>query len=121
MRWGEPWGTGSSWGKLGDDTLAVLRTSPQDTEQVQRVMRAATKNNVPVTVRAGGTGLSGGALPIYGGIVMNIGALDRIIEIDRQNLMAVVEPGVITQELQEAVEKENADKEIVAGDLTPRS
>jgi glycolate oxidase len=76
-----------------------------DIDAVSAVMRIAWDHDVPVTPRAGGTGLSGGALPIHGGIVLSIERLNRILEIDRQNLMAVVEPGVITQELQEAVEK----------------
>ncbi|MDH3216663.1 MAG: FAD-binding protein [Candidatus Krumholzibacteria bacterium] len=78
---------------------------PTTTEAVSRVMQIAWRHNFPVTPRAGGTGLSGGALPLHGGIVLSIERLNRILEIDTKNLMAVVEPGVITQELQEAVEK----------------
>lgn len=78
---------------------------PSTTEEVSRILEAAWRRNVPVTPRAGGTGLSGGALPIHGGIVLGVERMDRIIEIDRDNLMAVVEPGVITQALQETVEK----------------
>ncbi len=78
---------------------------PESTDHVSAVMRLAWENDIPVTPRAGGTGLSGGALPVFGGIVLSLEKLNRILEIDRDNLMAVVEPGVITQELQEAVEK----------------
>ena len=78
---------------------------PTDAESVSRVLRVASQHDIAVTPRGGGTGLSGGALPVHGGIVLSIERLNRIIEIDRQNLMATVEPGVITQELQEAVEK----------------
>jgi glycolate oxidase len=78
---------------------------PCSTVHVSQVMRLAWDHAVPVTPRAGGTGLSGGALPVLGGIVLSSENLNRILEIDRDNLMAVVEPGVITQELQEAVEK----------------
>jgi glycolate oxidase len=78
---------------------------PTDSEGVREILRIASENNVPVTPRGGGTGLSGGALPVHGGIVLSIERMDRIIEIDRDNLMAVVEPGVITQILQEEVEK----------------
>ena len=78
---------------------------PTTTEAVANVMRIAWSHNIPVTPRGGGTGLSGGALPLFGGIVLGLERLDRILEIDTNNLMAVVEPGVITQELQEAVEK----------------
>lgn len=82
--------------------VAVLPTSA---EQIQQLMRLATEHRVPVTPRAGGTGLSGGALPVVGGILMSCHRMNRIIEIDRENLVAVVEPGVITQVLQEEVEK----------------
>jgi glycolate oxidase len=78
---------------------------PTDAAAVSRVMRIAWEENIAVTPRAGGTGLSGGALPVFGGIVLTVERLNGILEIDTDNLMAVVEPGVITQELQEAVEK----------------
>ena len=78
---------------------------PASAEAVARVMRLATEFRVPVTPRGAGTGLSGGALPVHGGIVLSTRDLNRILEIDRENLMAVVEPGVITQVFQEAVER----------------
>ncbi|MBP2680825.1 MAG: dehydrogenase, partial [Candidatus Krumholzibacteriota bacterium] len=78
---------------------------PATTAEVSAIMRLAWEHAIPVTPRAGGTGLSGGALPIHGGIVLAFERMNRIIEIDTDNLMAVAEPGVITQELQEAVEK----------------
>ncbi len=77
---------------------------PHDADGVARTMRFASEHRIPVTPRGAGTGLSGGALPIHGGIVLSTRALNRILEIDRENLMAVVEPGVITQVFQEAVE-----------------
>ena len=80
--------------------------SPGSTDEVAAVLRIATRHRVPVTPRGAGTGLSGGALPVHGGIVLSTARLNRIIEIDRGNLMAVVEPGVITQVFQEAVEAE---------------
>jgi len=79
--------------------------APRDAEGVAAVMRIATEHRIPVTPRGAGTGLSGGALPVHGGIVLSTAGLNRIVEIDRDNLMAVVEPGVITQEFQETVEK----------------
>ncbi|HKW14712.1 MAG TPA: FAD-binding oxidoreductase, partial [Candidatus Krumholzibacteria bacterium] len=78
--------------------------TPRDTAAVAAVMRIAAEHHVPVTPRGAGTGLSGGALPVHGGIVLSTRALNRILEIDTTNLMAVVEPGVITQVFQEAVE-----------------
>lgn len=78
---------------------------PRTPDGVAHTMRLATEHRVPVTPRGAGTGLSGGALPVHGGIVLSTKHLNRILEIDRENLMAVVEPGVITQVFQEAVEK----------------
>ena len=82
--------------------VAVL---PQDTQAVSEVMKIATRFRVPVTPRGAGTGLSGGALPVCGGIVLCTAGLKRVLEIDCDNLMAVVEPGVILQEFQESVEE----------------
>ncbi len=75
------------------------------TDEISRIMSIAWTHDIPVTPRGGGTGLSGGALPVRGGIVLSTERMNRILEIDQDNLMAVVEPGVITQELQEAVQK----------------
>jgi len=78
---------------------------PGTTQQVSAILVLATKHRIPVTPRAGGTGLSGGALPVQGGILLSMERFNRILEIDERNLQAVVEPGVITQKLQEAVEE----------------
>jgi len=78
---------------------------PQSTQQISQIMRFAWENQIPVTPRGGGTGLSGGALPIFGGICLSLERLNRILEIDKKNLMAVVEPGVITETFQKAVEE----------------
>jgi glycolate oxidase len=78
--------------------------TPADTAGASAVLRIASRHQIPVTPRGAGTGLSGGALPVMGGISLSTARLNRIIEIDRGNLMAVVEPGVITQVFQEAVE-----------------
>ncbi|HXS09730.1 MAG TPA: FAD-binding protein, partial [Candidatus Krumholzibacteria bacterium] len=80
--------------------------TPRDSAGIAAVMKLAAKHRVPVTPRGAGTGLSGGALAVHGGIVLSTRALNRILEIDTTNLMAVVEPGVITQVFQEAVEAE---------------
>jgi glycolate oxidase subunit GlcD len=80
----------------------VLR--PNSTEQVSEILRLCNRELIPVTPRAGGTGLSGGALAVYGGVLLSVERMNRILEIDRENLMAVVEPGVITEVLQKEVE-----------------
>lgn len=78
---------------------------PDSTEQVCAIMKLCAAAGVPVTPRGGGTGLSGGALALYGGVVLSLERMNRIIEIDTKNFMAVVEPGVITETLHKAVEE----------------
>ncbi len=80
--------------------------TPRSEEQVSSLLRAAQELQIPVTPQGGLTGLSGGALPVEGGVALDLRRLNRIIEVDCENLFAVVEPGVVTQTLQEAVEAE---------------
>ena len=80
----------------------VLR--PHTAAEISQIMIVASAHRIPVTPRGGGTGLSGGALPILGGISLSVERMNAILEIDRANLQAVVQPGVITQTLHEAVE-----------------
>ncbi|MDH4068850.1 MAG: FAD-binding protein [Ignavibacteria bacterium] len=82
---------------------AVIR--PTTADQISSVFRIATRHRIPVTPRGGGTGLSGGALAVHGGICLSLDKMNRILEIDEKNFQAVVEPGVITQLFQEEVEK----------------
>lgn len=77
---------------------------PESTEQVQGVLRMANACALPVTPRGAGTGLSGGALPVAGGIVLSLERMDRIRHLDRQNMVVEVEAGVVTGRLQEEVE-----------------
>jgi glycolate oxidase len=98
----EPYGSDETE-DLWFDPEVVVR--PRTAAEVSAVMRIATARRVPVTPRAAGTGLSGGALPVRGGIVLSLDRMNAILEIDRENLVAVVEPGVITQHLQEECEK----------------
>jgi glycolate oxidase len=74
--------------------------------EVAAVLEIADKHGVPVTPRAGGTGRTGGAVPVAGGIVLATHTMSHIKDIDRENLVVVVEPGVITADLHEAVEAE---------------
>jgi glycolate oxidase len=77
-----------------------------DIDQVGRVLEVAARTNCPVTPRAAGTGKSGGAIPVHGGIVLSLTGMNRIKEIDCQEGIAVVEPGVVLCDLQRAVEAE---------------
>ncbi|PCH91133.1 MAG: FAD-binding oxidoreductase [Bacteroidetes bacterium] len=76
---------------------------PTDEKQISAILKICNKENIPITPRGAGTGLSGGALPIYGGVVLSTEKLNKILEIDERNLQIKLEPGVITQVLQEAV------------------
>lgn len=71
---------------------------PQTTEQVSALMKLCNSHLIPVTPRGAGTGLSGGALPVMGGLLIAMERFNKILAIDEQNLQATVEPGVITEE-----------------------
>lgn len=75
------------------------------TENVAAVVKLANKWKIPVLPRGAGSGFTGGTLPVNGGIVLVLTRMDRILEIDTENLTAEVEPGVVTAELQRQVEK----------------
>ncbi|MCG6881699.1 MAG: FAD-binding protein [Deltaproteobacteria bacterium] len=77
---------------------------PSNNEQISRILGLATENGFPVVPRGAGTGMSGGAVPVQGGVVLAMDRLNRILSIDRENLVAKAEPGVITADLQRAVE-----------------
>ncbi len=80
----------------------VLR--PETAKQIQAIMRHCSARRIPVTPRGAGTGLSGGALPVNGGVSLSLAKMNRILEVDTSNLVIVTQPGVITQVLQETVE-----------------
>jgi glycolate oxidase len=76
---------------------------PVNTQEVSSILRYCNEHCIPVTAIGGRTGLSGGALSVHGGVGLSMEKFNRIIDIDELNLQVVVEPGVITQVLQEAV------------------
>ncbi|MEA3339090.1 MAG: FAD-linked oxidase C-terminal domain-containing protein [Chloroflexota bacterium] len=82
---------------------AVIK--PDAADGISRVMRLANRERIPVTPRGAGSGLSGGATPVYGGIVLSLERMNRILEIDRENMVVVVEPGVVTNDINDAVEE----------------
>src|SRR5688572_18620523 len=79
---------------------------PADVEQVAAVVKTAKQAAVPVVPRGSGTGLAGGAVPAEGGIILSLARLDRIVKIDLQNRIAIVEPGVINIDVTKAVAKD---------------
>src|SRR5262249_32616163 len=78
---------------------------PATTEEVAAVVRLCAEHRMPIVPRGGGTGYTGGAVPTRGGVVVAMERMNRILEIDEANLLAIVEPNVITGDLQDAVEK----------------
>lgn len=89
--------------KRGHDADVVVW--PDGAEQVSAIMRAAADRRIPVVPRGAGTGYSGGAIPVDGGIVVSMERMNRLLEIDEENLVATVEPNVVTGDLQDAVER----------------
>ncbi len=77
---------------------------PQHTDQVSRIAAFCNNNKIPLTSRGAGTGLSGACLPIEGGVVISFEKMNRILKIDTVNYQAEVEPGVINEALQNAVQ-----------------
>lgn len=78
---------------------------PRTAQEISQIIKLANEFSIPVYPRGGGTGLSGGALAIFGGICLSMENFKKIIEIDYVNFQAVVEPGVITQIFQDECEK----------------
>src|SRR5947199_2069510 len=76
---------------------------PASTEDVATIVKIAARHNIPVVPRGAGTGLSGGAVPIYGGIVIAFARMNRILEVDYDNLRAVVQPGLVNLHLSNAL------------------
>lgn len=78
----------------------------ESTEEISKVLKLANENLIPVTPRGAGSGVVGGAVPIYGGILLSLEKMNQILEIDRVNLVAVAEPGVVTNDLCKKVAEE---------------
>ena len=85
--------------------LPEVVVKPKKAKEISEILIHCNKNQIPVTPCGARTGLSGGSLPIYGGVVLSTERLDKIIEIDTNNLQAKVEPGVINQVFKDAVEE----------------
>ncbi len=100
-----------SFEKYGKDETEHLHYNPElvikptTTEEVSAILKYCNEQLIPVTPRGAGTGLAGGCLPHKGGVVLSMEKFKSIIEIDEKNLQVTVEPGVITEELQNAVKE----------------
>jgi glycolate oxidase len=91
----------STWQHLPD--VVVFPTTPA---QISEILKLAGEKDIPVTPRGSGTNVSGGSIPIRGGIILCTTRMNRILEISKTNLNATVEPGVILQDLQNALATE---------------
>lgn len=90
----------AEWAEVGRAVAAVRARS---TAEVQQVVAVCAELRVPVVTRGAGTGLSGGANAVEGGLVLDLSKMDRVLEIDEDDLVAVVEPGVVNDDLKAAV------------------
>ena len=93
-----------------DETETIQYTpelvlKPTSAQQIADIMSICHQHKIPVTPRGAGTGLSGGAIPHKGGVVLSMEKLNKIIAIDEKNLQVITEPGVITEVLQNAVKE----------------
>ena len=94
-----------------DETLGMcyfpeVVVRPRNKEAVRKILFLAEEKRIPVTARGGGTGVTGGALPVFGGIVLSLEKMDKILELDMGTSMAVVQPGIINGNFQRELEKE---------------
>ena len=90
---------------LGQGAPPSLVLLPATALEISAIVRLCNEHRVPLVARGAGTGYTGGAVPTRGGVVVSMERLNRILEIDQANLLAVVEPHVITGDLQRAVER----------------
>jgi glycolate oxidase len=101
---------------LYDETEPLLRpeasrdsivVKPGSSEEISQILKYANKTLIPVTVRGGGTGVVGGAIPVKPGMVLSLERLNKIVELDEKNLMITVEAGVTLADLLEVLENES--------------
>ena len=78
---------------------------PKSAEEISLILKLANKEAFPVIPRGAGSGFSGGSLPVEGGVVVSLERMNKILKIDTDNLVAIVEPGVVTGDFQEEAEK----------------
>ena len=80
---------------------------PTTTEQISEILKLANENLIPVTPRGSGTNISGGSIPVKGGIVVCTTKMNRVLDVNKVNLTATVEPGVVLQDFNILLAKEN--------------
>ncbi len=96
-----------SYDATGKSFLPDAIVFPDSQKQVSQILNLASKHKFIVTPRGAGSGMTGGAVPVQGGVVLVTSRMNKIIEIDENNFIAIVEPGVIVSDLHNAVEEKN--------------
>ncbi len=91
----------------GDQQYPEVLVKANTTAEVSRIMTYAFQNNIPVTPRGQGTGLVGGAVALHGGIMIDLNNMNRILELDEENLTLTVQPGVMLMEIIKYVEEKD--------------
>ncbi|ABO48917.1 FAD linked oxidase domain protein [Desulforamulus reducens MI-1] len=95
------------------EKMPEVVVKPENVEQVSEIVKLANRELLPITPRGGGTGLAAGAVPLSGGLVLSLEKMNKILEVDTENLFMVVEPGVTTGEVQKTAKAQGL---LYAGD-----
>lgn len=88
----------------GISRLPDVLVEPLSTAEVSQIMKYAYANRIPVVARGSGTGLAGGSVPVFGGIMLNLSRMNRVLELDEENLTLTLEPGVLLMDIGKYVE-----------------
>lgn len=97
--------------------MPAIVVRPETTAEVSAIMKLADTRRIPVIPRGGGTGISGGAIPVPGSIVLSLERMNRVLEIDRDNFVANVQPGVILSDLYTAIEEQELYYPLYPGEI----
>jgi len=88
----------------GHGHMPEVVVKPRSTGEIAEIVKLANRRLIPITPRGAGSGLSGGAVPVFGGIVVSLERMNQILEVDEANMVVVVEPGVVTNDINERLE-----------------
>ncbi len=103
---------------LLEPRLPELVIKPHNARTISKLLKYANDHRITITTRGGGTGLSGGCVPLYGGIVLSLENMDRLLEIDRSNFVAVVQPGLQLGKLRDSLEAAGLSYPVALGEMT---
>lgn len=98
--------------------LPEVVVKPEDTQTVANILSFANKRRVPVTPRGAGTGACGGCIPVFGGILLSVEKMNKILEVDKENFLTVVEPGVTLGDVYRTVEERGLYYPLYPGEVS---